>query len=239
LGARQWGGIIMPEFLILKLQAPMQAWGEHTFEGLRPSANFPTRSGVLGLLGACLGIRRNEPERLVELADSVGMAVRVDERRITRWDGTSRALQMMKITDYHTIQNARVYYSGLRSHETIQTWREYLFDAEFTVALWSHPNAPLSLTQLVEAVGRPVFTPYLGRRSCPIAQPLLHTLLEAADVIEAFKRMIPCGGTIYSEEKIEGQEVRMKRVRDVPLVHQPRQFAGRNIYIYGGEYVPE
>lgn len=229
----------MPEFLILKLQAPMQAWGEHTFEGLRPSANFPTRSGVLGLLGACLGIRRNKPERLGQLADSLVMAVRVDERRITRRDGTSYALQMVKITDYHTIQKARFEYSGLKSHETIQTWREYLYDAEFTVALWSHPDAPISLTQIEEAVKRPVFTPYLGRRSCPIGQPLFQTLLDATNVTEAFKGVAPCAGTVYSEENIEGQELRMMRVRDVPLIQQPRQFAGRNIYVHGGEHVPE
>ena len=229
----------MPEFLILKLQAPMQAWGEHTFEGLRPSANFPTRSGVLGLLGACLGIRRNEPERLGRLADSIVMAIRVDQRRVTRRDGTSYALQMMKITDYHTIQKARVEYSGLRSHETIQTWREYLYDAEFTVALWSHPHASISISELAKALRRPIFTPYLGRRSCPIAQPLFQKQLEADNVIEAFKGVTPCAGTVYSEGKIEGQEVRMMRVRDVPLIHQPRQFAGRNIYVQGGEHVPE
>ncbi|MDD3620337.1 MAG: type I-E CRISPR-associated protein Cas5/CasD, partial [Desulfobulbaceae bacterium] len=65
----------MTDFLILKLQGPMQAWGEHTFEGKRPSGNFPTRSALLGLLGACLGIRRNNRERLQQLADSVCFAV--------------------------------------------------------------------------------------------------------------------------------------------------------------------
>jgi CRISPR system Cascade subunit CasD len=229
----------MCEFLILKLQAPMQAWGEHTFEGLRPSANFPTRSGLLGVLGACLGIRRNDPERLGQLADSVAMAVRVDARRVSRRDGISQELRMMKITDYHTIQKARVEYYGLKSHETIQTWREYLYDAEFTVALWSHPHASICLSDLEEALRRPAFTPYLGRRSCPIAQPLFQTLLNAANVIDAFKGIAPCAGMIYSDEKIEGLDVRMKRVRDVPLVHQPRQFAGRNIYIYGDKHVPE
>ena len=46
----------MPRYLILRLDGPMQAWGTHTFEDFRPSNLFPTRSGLLGLLGACLGI---------------------------------------------------------------------------------------------------------------------------------------------------------------------------------------
>lgn len=226
----------MREFLILKLHGPMQAWGEHTFEGLRPSANFPTRSGLLGLLGACLGIRRNDRQKLQELADSVGMAVRLDKRIVTRKDGAKRPLRVMKITDYHTVKDAREDYGGLKSHETIQTWREYLYDAEFTVAIWTYPNAAISLDALEKSVKQPLFTPYLGRRSCPIARPLFQARREAPDVLEAFKGIEPPGGTIYSEEKVSD---RMKRVRDVPLIHQPRQFAARNLYVHGGDNVSE
>ena len=43
----------MPRFLVQKLDGPMQAWGTHTYEDFRPSNLFPTRSGLLGLLGAC------------------------------------------------------------------------------------------------------------------------------------------------------------------------------------------
>lgn len=226
----------MRDFLILKLHGPMQAWGEHTFEGLRPSANFPTRSGLLGLLGACLGIMRNDRFRLQRLADSIGMAVRLDTRSVCRKDGVSRALRVAKITDYHTVKDAREDYGGIKSHETIQTWREYLYDAEFTVALWSHPNAMVGLDELEKALKRPHFTPYLGRRSCPIARPLFHARFTAPDILAALKTVAPHAGTVYSEEKAD---VRMKRVRDVPLIQQPRQFAGRNLYIHGGEDVLE
>lgn len=226
----------MGDYLILKLQGPMQAWGEHTFEGLRPSANFPTRSGILGLLGACLGIARNEHARLQALADSVRMAVRVDERRVNRWDDSTRPLRMVKMTDYHTVKDAREDYTGLKSHATIQTWREYLYDAEFTLALWCRDGASISLDALEEAVKLPLFTPYLGRRSCPLGLPLFHSRVTALHELEALKMVSPQGGTVYSEEKISDN---MKRVRDVPLIHQPRQFAGRNLYVHGGEHVPE
>jgi CRISPR system Cascade subunit CasD len=224
----------MGDFLILKLQGPMQAWGEHTFEGLRPSANFPTRSGILGLLGACLGIARNERDRLRVLADGVGMAVRVDTRQVTRQGGLARALRMVKMTDYHTVKDAREDYAGLKSHDTIQTWREYLYDAEFTVALWCRPNSVVSLDELERAVKKPHFTPYLGRRSCPLGRPLFHSRVPALTEVEALKEAAPQGGTVYSEEKADA---RMKRVRDVPLINQPRQFAGRNLYVHGGEHV--
>lgn len=226
----------MTDFLILKLHGPMQAWGEHTFEGLRPSANFPGRSGVLGLLGACLGIMRNERERLQQLAESVGMAVRIDPRRIGRSDGTQRVLRTTKITDYHTVKDAREDYAGLKSHETIQTWREYLYDAEFTVGLWNRNDAFVSLAEIEKAVREPKFTPYLGRRSCPLARPLFEASLSSESVLEALKSVAPQGGTIYSETEVGD---RMMRVRDVPLPNQPRQFAARNLYVYGGDYVSQ
>lgn len=218
----------MKDFLIIKLHGPMQAWGEHTFEGLRPSANFPTRSGVLGLLGACFGIRRNDPDRLQQLADSVGIAVRVDERNF----------RTVKITDYHTVRDARADYIGKeKPHETIQTWREYLLDAHFSVALWSYAVAAITLDDLEAAIKRPFFTPYLGRRSCPITRPLFESRLQAADALSALRDIAPHKGTIYSEEGDE--TVRRFRMRDVPLVRQPRQFAARNLYVYGGDHVPE
>jgi CRISPR system Cascade subunit CasD len=224
------------DYLILKLHGPMQAWGEHSFEGLRPSANFPTRSALLGLLGACLGISRNERNRLQSLADSVGMAVRIDERRVLRKNRSAQPVPMVKMTDYHTIKDAREDYTGLKSHETIQTWREYLFDAEFTVALWCRADAEVSLAELENAVKKPLFTPYLGRRSCPLARPLFNDRVSADDVVAALQSVAPQGGTIYSEEKISDT---MKRVRDVPLIQQPRQFAGRNLYVLGGRHVSE
>lgn len=226
----------MLKYLILKLHGPMQAWGEHTFEGHRPSANFPTRSGLLGLLGACLGIGRTEREKLQALADSIGMAVRVDTRCLTGREGRVKRLRQLKITDYHTVKDARKEYTGLDKHETIQTWREYLLDAEFTVALWNVPQAAIDLDEIEQAVRQPYFTPYLGRRSCPLARPLFAASLQAENVLNALKNVEPNGGVVYSEEKAD---VRMMRVRDVPLINQPRQFAARNVYIHGGEYVPE
>lgn len=226
----------MRDYLILKLHGPMQAWGEHTFEGKRPSGNFPTRSALLGLLGACLGIRRNEPERLQQLADSVAFAVRKEERFRTRGDGRKTPLPIIKATDYHTVRNAREEYAGLESHETIQTWREYLFDAAYTVAVWSTEAATVSLAEVEQALKTPHFTPYLGRRSCPLSRPLFEKTLSAADACTALDAVPSEGGVIYSEEPGETRTIRM---RDVPLVRQPRQFASRNVYVYGGSNVSE
>ena len=209
----------MRQHLILKLEGPLQSWGKHSFEGLRPSEAFPGRSALLGLLGACLGIDREDSEGQQQLAASAGFAVRCDQ-------GKHRPLKM---TDYHTVKDARVDYQGLKSHETIQTWREYWQDAKYTVAIWNWPDAAISLQLLQAAVCRPVFTPVLGRRSCPLVRPLFEIMVEAEDALAALAKMKPSAGMVYSDEGKEGQ--RQLQLRDVPITEQPRQFATRRVYV--------
>jgi CRISPR system Cascade subunit CasD len=206
----------MRDYLLLKLQGPMQGWGKESFEGLRPSELFPGRSALLGLLGACLGIDRIDQKRQEELAASVWFAVRVDQ-------------QGQKMTDYHTVKDAREDYRGLKSHDTIQTWREYWQDACYTVAIWATVDAPIALDDIEKALNRPLFTPVLGRRSCPLARPLFHTRLSAESALLALAQSTETCGTIYSEEENDGAILIKKR--DVPIIRQPRQFASRFLYM--------
>ncbi len=205
----------MREYLIIKLQGPMQAWGKETFEGLRPAELFPGRSALLGLLGACLGIERTDRESQQALASSVAFAVRVDQ-------------QGVKMTDYHTVKNARVDYRGLRSHNTIQTWREYWQDAIFTVAIWSLEQAEVTLSDIEQALKRPIYTPFLGRRSCPLTRPLLAKKVSAENAVAALNQD-GVVARIYSEEY--SKEAIPLKNRDVPIIHQPRQFSSRMVYI--------
>lgn len=227
----------MRDYLILKLQGPMQAWGRESFEGLRPSELFPGRSALLGLLGACLGIDRLDRKGLQALASSVFFAVRVDPV----FDKvTGKPIPAQKMTDYHTVKDAREDYRGLKSHDTIQTWREYWQDAFYTAAIWMNDEATISLDDIEQAVKRPVYTPVLGRRSCPLARPLFDTRVSADSTLSALALNGETGGTVYSEEFTDNA-IPMK-MRDVPIIHQPRQFASRTLYMsngQGGQHVSE
>ncbi len=225
----------MKDYLILKLQGPMQSWGEHSFEGLRPSSFFPTRSAVLGLLGACSGIRRGDQAGQRKLAESLGLAVRIDNRKLS--GKKPKTLFHQKLTDYHTIKGARKEYRGLKEHATIQTWREYLSDAEFTIVLWEKENAMPVLDKLAKDFKKPTFTPYLGRRSCPIARPLFEARVLSENEFTSFDQIEPQGGQIFSETPDKTK--RCLRMRDVPIIRQPRQFSSRMIYVYGGNHVSE
>ncbi len=218
----------MARYLLLKLEGVLQAWGGHTFEDVRPSELFPTRSGLLGLLAACCGISRTQRDALQALAESVLFSVRIDS-------------QPLKMIDYHTVKNARDSYAGLKSHDTIQSWREYLQNANYTVAISNTTQATVSLDQLKHAVQKPIYTPYLGRRSCPITRPLYADDVEAEHALAALACCEPDrkhngSGTIYTEEEhalfINKPQQLM---RDVPIASRKRQFATRTVRILAGE----
>lgn len=210
----------MKDFLVLKLHGPLQAWGRESFEGLRPSELYPGRSALLGLLGACLGVDRHDMKAQGDLAASVSCAVRIDQ-------------QGQKMTDYHTVKNARKEYSGLKSHDTIQTWREYWQDAKYTVVVWRKEAAIYTLEQIEAALRKPVYTPVLGRRNCALSRPLFEAKITAKSALDAFSLCDPEGGTIYSDESTE-QAIPLKK-RDVPIVTRPRQFASRWVYMTKGK----
>lgn len=221
----------MPEFLILRLRGVMQAWGRHTYEDFRPVELFPTRSGLVGLLGACLGIDRAEPGRLRDLSESFAYAARSDARTRSEFK-TEKPLLPRKITDYHTILEPRLVPGSTRKGAVVSP-REYLCDAHFTVALQSHPEAVFSLEEIRAAVKKPVYTPTLGRRSCPLTHPLLEPgreIVVADDLQAALALVPPHRGTIYSQ--IQGDSPNRYAVRDVPTGHPKRQFAARTIFIH-------
>ena len=62
-------GVNMRSYLILRLAGLMQAPGQLTLKEMRPTGRFPTRSGLLGLLGACLGIQRDDTSSLQALSE--------------------------------------------------------------------------------------------------------------------------------------------------------------------------
>ena len=219
----------MPNFLILRLDGPMQAWGTHTFEDFRPSNLYPTRSGLLGLMGACLGLERSDLVGQTQLAASVEFTIRVDSQIPRPGADGPVAKPGIKLSDFHTVMDARKV-DGSANKFPVVSRREYLFDAAFTVVVGSRLDATVPLDYIAEALRHPCYTPTLGRRSCPLTRPLLEGQpIEAASARAALAMTGPIGGLIYSETEKSEQPV---RVRDVPMHGKMRQFATRLVYLH-------
>ena len=134
--------------LLLRLSAPLQAWGVNSRFETRSTERMPSKSGVIGLLAAAMGIKRDGD--ISELS-ALKFGVRTDkEGRLLR--------------DFHM---ARHFTDTKRSYVTN---RFYLQDAVFLVGLEGNDEL---ISTLEGALKAPAFPLFLGRRSCPPAGELV------------------------------------------------------------------
>lgn len=154
---------MMENTLFLRMEGPLQAWGaqESKFV-IRRTSEAPTKSGVLGLLLAALGKTRQEAtQKWVAKINSLAMGVRIDRPGVRWWDYHTVGANMLMRTAEH---------EDSTKPGAMLTRREYLCDASFLVALQGDPSL---IHEIGQALDKPVFTPYLGRKSCPPSRPIL------------------------------------------------------------------
>jgi len=175
----------MPHYLTFALVAPLAAFGGIAVGERRSGWDRPGRSAVLGLVGACLGAEREDDAAQAALTADYGLAL------LCHAPG-------LLLADYHTAQvpsaqrgrrfPTRAAELDMPSHElnTILSRRDYRSGAWHLSALWSRAAVPRwPLEAIAEAMRRPGFVPYLGRKSCPLGLPLAPALVEADDAAEA------------------------------------------------------
>ena len=186
----------MREYLVFQLYGPGCAWGDIAVGETRPSGFAPSKSAVLGMLAAALGLRRPDTT-----ADET-LRVQWEAQHVAMAQGYGLAVKLTRpglpLTDYHTAQippsgtgrNKKVFATRrdelmwLPRYElnTILSRRHYRQDAYAAVALWARPSAPHPLVDLRERLLAPEFMPYLGRKSCPLGLPLAPVLIMESSV---------------------------------------------------------
>ena len=80
----------MTEFLLLTLYAPLASWGDIAVGEVRGSWDRPSRSAVLGLVAAALGVDRADQAAHDALDVGYGVAVRQDAAGAPPWTTTPR-----------------------------------------------------------------------------------------------------------------------------------------------------
>ncbi|MER6240845.1 type I-E CRISPR-associated protein Cas5/CasD [Streptomyces clavifer] len=135
--------------LSLRLAGPLQSWGASARFTRRTTESAPTKSAVIGLLAAAAGIERGDAASLEPLA-ALRFGVRIDQ------PGS-------RVRDFQTAHH------GATGKSMPLSERFYLADAVFVAAV--EGDATL-LSGLHAALRNPVYAPFLGRRSCPPAQPV-------------------------------------------------------------------
>ena len=230
------------QYLMFTLYAPMGSLGEIAVGERRMSWVRPSRSAVLGLVAAALGVKRSDETAHRTLQDGLFFAVRTD------------ALGR-PFVDYHTAQTPKARkgrsYSTRRDElelgelHTVLSTREWRSDACYTVVLWPRRRLAVDLEDIACALRSPDFVIYLGRKSAPLGLPLNPEIVEAdtftaalagrspnemeEEVLTAIKRGTPCSREIAFDGNAPDAplEARIERRRDVVISRTRWQFADR------------
>ncbi|KUG30015.1 crispr-associated protein, cas5e family [hydrocarbon metagenome] len=228
----------MRDYLTFHVYGPLCAFGGIAVGVMRGCESGPTKSAVIGLAAGAMGIRRSEEQMHRAMAEGLGLALRIDA-------------EGEPLRDFHTVQTVkparnaapatRAQALQCNTKDTpLVSLRDYLCDAAFTVCLWRRGDSAPQLAELAHALERPVFVPYLGRKSCPPGQLFEPRVAPHEDFLAAltarpprrdfFAAMAKAGEHVrcfWEDETGQGPhqiEVR----RDVPVVRtDPRRFAQR------------
>jgi CRISPR system Cascade subunit CasD len=133
----------------------MQSWGTTSRFDRRDTGKEPSKSGVIGLLAAALGIDRENWSDLEPLTH-MSMGVRHDRPGVPK-------------RDYQTAQNV-ISADHSKIHETAVTTRDYIADAVFLVGLEGDDRALLAKCHA--KLRDPVWPLALGRKSYVPSEPI-------------------------------------------------------------------
>jgi CRISPR system Cascade subunit CasD len=179
----------MAEFLVFQLAATFASMGELAGHERRGTHLWPGRSAIVGLLGAALGLRREDD---FSALDALKIAIAAFD------SGTP-------LRDYHTVQTVpragaknpqsrpqALTLAGANANTTI-TLRDYRVGSLYGVAVWGGELAPLA-----EGLKHPGFALYLGRKSCTLSAPPAPQIVSAAgpDGALAQLRLPPWRGSL-------------------------------------------
>jgi len=180
-------------YLLLWLEAPLQSWGHDSRFGRRESLDFPTKSGVLGLICCAMGAAGEQIEWLRRWADRDMQVI-----AYTPKDRRGKARQRLPLLeDFQMVGSG---YDDLdpwanllipKTSEggkavgggTKLTYRYYLQDMAYAVAMYGPRE---ELETLAQSLANPVWDLYLGRKSCVPTELILQGV--HADVSQALAK---------------------------------------------------
>jgi CRISPR system Cascade subunit CasD len=151
--------------VLLRLEGPLQAWGVTSRFVVRDTADVPTKSGVIGLICAALGLRRGDANGRLKELTGLRMGVRIDRpgELFADFHTAGAGIGMM------AAKGEIKFIPGTKVYEPVLMRKEYLADAAFLVALQGDPG---TVKAVADALQNPVWPPFLGRKSCPPSAPV-------------------------------------------------------------------
>ncbi len=213
-------------YLLLWLEAPLQSWGHDSKFGRRDSLDFPTKSGVLGLICCARGAGGEENEWLQAWADmNMHLVAYVPRDR----QGEPLPRQPL-MRDFHMVGSGyddRDPWASLLIPKTSEgkkavgggtkmTYRYYLQDMAYAVAL----QGPATLVdEAAKALVNPVWDLYLGRKNCVPTEFIVQGIYDSAELaMQTGQKLATEKNRAFSFRVRQGEhEGEVLTLTDIPL----------------------
>ncbi len=214
-------------YLLLWLEAPLQAWGHDSRFGRRDSLDFPTKSGVLGLICCARGAAGAQTEWLADWAD-LDMQLEAFVPQNAQGQPLPRLPLLRDFQMVGSGYNDQDPWQNLlipKTNEgkkavgggTKMTYRYYLQDMAFAVALQAPSSA--AAEQAAVALQAPVWDLYLGRKNCVPTEFIYQGLFDSAEAaLVAGQQLAETKHRTMALRVLQGEhEGEVLSLNDVPL----------------------
>ena len=211
--------------LILRLEAPLVAFGGETIDNYGVIRRFPSASMLTGLLANALGWRRTEAERLQGLQERLVFGARIDREPANG----------VRMRDFQTVwlgPNDRGWTTrgrpegrggGTSTYNAPHLrYRDYFADMRISVALRLEPEDGFpTMKDLETALQEPARPLFIGRKPCLPSCRIFEDVVEADTVLAALLKWPPEEGSGNAphfrsqwpdEEGVEGIEPSNRRM---------------------------
>ncbi|WP_018988395.1 type I-E CRISPR-associated protein Cas5/CasD [Aromatoleum toluclasticum] len=189
----------MARHLLLRLEAPLMAFGGETIDNLGVIRDFPAQSMFTGLIANALGWRREDAAEHDRLQARLVFGARLDRPGARLRDYQTARLGMndrgWTTSGEPEGREPSPSYRPDQTGEkvlTLQRYRDHHADAAVMVALRLEPadEAP-TLEMVADALQRPARPLFLGRKPCLPASPLFAGWCDAPDLLTALQKAAP------------------------------------------------
>jgi len=231
-------------YLVLWLEAPLQSWGSSSKFSRRDTEQFPTKSGIFGLLLSSMGARGVQEELLLHLSQY---------RQVVISYGKEKKSRLSMLMDFHMVG------SGYDEKDAWQknlipkkadgkasvgggskmTYRYYLQDARFAVI----QELDVALAEEIEmALIQPTYDVFLGKKHCIPTDFVYRGTFSGFDeawneasAIAAEKNLVP----LFQVADAEASDPDASCIMDVPIRYgEQKQYAERYVVkkeLYGNK----
>lgn len=224
-------------YLLLWLEAPLQSWGHDSKFGRRDTLNFPTKSGVLGLVCSALGAGGEQCELLAEFSALNQTVLSFVRTRVKDGEPTKLDREPL-LRDFHMVGSGyddKDPWASLLIPKTSEgkkavgggakmTYRYYLQDAYFAVVLQVLDD---KADAIAVALQNPAWDVYLGRKNCVPTDFIFRGLYADEDEAIAQALALAQSKSLLEDFRVLGgeHEGEVLTLMDVPI-----QFGERKLY---------